>query len=247
MRVELQRKADSISASSESQYMQRIRSLESESGGLEERRRFLKRVIAMPNELEARRKQADKMSEEISRLERSIETEKEKFSAGRMNIAKLEENFLMIMRAIHFPGISELDRVRINPKSWMPYILPDGSQERAWTFADSGSGGKKVLFKICFALALHLTVAQRELSLPKLLIIDSTMKNITPDINRNVVEHFYKELYRLLSTDLQGWQFVIVDQTYFSPNDSHQVDHRNRLMTKGDPDYPPLISYYGGH
>lgn len=246
-RVILQRNMDAAKSSGESQYMQRVRALESKRGGLIERRSFLNRVIAMPNELEARRQEADKMSEEIAKVERLIEKEQEKFSAGRANVAELEENFLRIMRAIHFPGIDDKDSVHINTKTWMPYILPGGNEERAWTFSDGGSGGKKVLFKICFALALHLTAANRNLSLPKLLIIDSTMKNITPDINPDVVAHFYKEMYRLLAEELTEWQCVLVDQTYFAPDAAYGLKVTHRMMKKDDSQHPRLISYYKGH
>lgn len=246
-RAVLQRAADAAKESSESQYMQRVRALEAERGALDERRRFLKRILAMPTELEARRKEAGKISEEIAGVERLLQKEQEKFSEGRANVAELEANFLQIMRAIHFPGIAGKDEVSINTKTWMPYILPGGNQDRAWTFGDAGSGGKKVLFKICFALALHVTAARRNLSLPKLLIIDSTMKNITPDINRDVVAHFYKEVYRLLSDDLSAWQCILVDQTYFAPEEKYKLPLTERMLKKDDPEHPRLISYYTGH
>jgi len=246
-RGELQLRVDAAKISVESQYMQRIRALESQLGGLKERRRLLTRVKEMPGEIERRLQHADGMSQDILAVERQLAQEQEKFQAGRANIRALEQNFLSILQAVHFPGITEADVVRINSKTWMPYILPDGNEERAWTFFDAGSGGKKVLFKICFALALHLTAAQRNLQLPRLLIIDSTMKNITPDINKDIVEHFYRELYRLLSTELRAWQFILVDQTYFAPNEDLCLDVVHRLMTKSHPQHPPLISYYTGH
>ncbi len=246
-RAEVQRRVDAARASLESQYMQRVRVRESELGAINERRRFLARVVAMPSDIEARRRQADRMSEDIAAVEREISREQQRFSEGRNNVSVLATNFINILRAIHFPGISDNDTVQINIKTWMPYILPDGKQERAWTFADAGSGGKKVLFKICFALALHVTVAQQKLSLPKLLIIDSTMKNITPDINPDIVEHFYKELYRLLSKELREWQCILVDQTYFAPPAEAKLEPHHRLMKKDDPEHPPLISYYHGH
>jgi acetyl esterase/lipase len=103
-----------------------------------------------------------------------------------------------------------------------------------------------VLFKICFALALHQTAAQRNLPMPKLVVIDSPMKNITPDINRQIFESFYTELYRLLGADLSSWQCIVIDQTFFEPPATIE-DHFERLLTKDDPDHPPLISYYRGH
>lgn len=245
-RSALQRKADSSKRSHESQYMQRIRALESELGALNERRRFLVRVRKMPSEIEARLKEADKLSESIHRLQREIAKEQEKFEEGRLNVAALEMNFLKILQAIHFPAISDKDTVRINVRTWMPYILPEGNESRAWTFSDAGSGGKKVLFKISFALALHLTSAERKLSLPKLIIIDSTMKNITPDINPDIVEHFYDKLYALLSGELADWQCILVDQTFVPPSDQ-LFTVTERKLTKNAPEFPPLISYYHGH
>ena len=102
-----------------------------------------------------------------------------------------------------------------------------------------------VLFKICFALALHLTASQRDLPIPRRRI-DSPMKNITPDINPEEFENFYRELYRLLRGELKTWQCVVVDQTYFEPPDDFE-DHVERLLEKNDPKHPPLIGYYRGH
>lgn len=246
-RARLQRRVDQARQSVESQYFQRVRALEARLGAVTERRSFLEKVLAMPSEIEAKWREADQLSEEISRVHRVMEQEQEKFSEGRTNVSLLEENFLSLLLAIHFPGISQEDSVSINTKTWMPYVLPNGNSDRGWTFGDAGSGGKKTMFKIVFALALHLTVAQRSLSLPRLLIIDSTMKNITPDINPEIVNHFYGELYRLLSNELRGWQFVLVDQTYFPPTPETGITGTHRLMTKDDPEHPPLISYYKGH
>ena len=129
----------------------------------------------------------------------------------------------------------------------LPYVHPKGNEFLAWTFSDAGSGGKMVLFKICFALALHQTAAQlgirpcRSLSLS-----NSPMKNITPDINPEIFTNFYNELYRLLEGDLNSWQVSCIDQTLFEPP-STLDDHVERLMRKDDKKHPLLISYYHGH
>jgi hypothetical protein len=72
------------------------------------------------------------------------------------------------------------------------------------------------------------------------------MKNITPDINPEIFEHFYQELYRLLDNELKTWQCIVIDQTYFNPPENF-ADHTQRLLTKSDPQHRPLISYYRGH
>lgn len=245
-RIAVQQRIDLARSDVESEYIQRARRIESELGQLNERRLQLMRVRAMPAEIERRRVRADKLTADISELQRKIDLEKEKFQNGRLNLVVLERNFHDILKAIHFPEISENDRVRVNTNTWLPEILPDGNEARAWGFADAGSGGKKVLFKTSFALALHKTAAEMELDLPKIFIVDSTMKNITPDINKDVFEHFYKEVYRLLMDELSEWQCIIVDQT-FSPYPDNMRGTIQRFMTNSNPEHPPLISYYSGH
>lgn len=245
-RSEAQLRVDNARRQFESEYIKRARRLESRRGAIKERRALFVRIKGMPDEVEAKLKQADQLSVRISELERDIQSEQGRFEDGRANVRSLEKNFHRLLRAIHFPEIKEDDRVFLNQRTWFPYVHPKGNEALSWTFSDAGSGGKMVLFKICFALALHVTAAQRELPLPRILVIDSPMKNITPDINPEIFENFYRELYRLLSTDLKTWQCIIIDQTYFEPPEDFD-DDVERLMKKDDPQHPPLISYYHGH
>ncbi|MFV1463174.1 MULTISPECIES: AAA family ATPase [unclassified Phaeobacter] len=245
-RLVVQHRIDASRRELESEYIKAARRVESKLGALNERRRFLVRVRKMPAEIEETREKADKLSEKISKINREIEEEEARFENGRSNVKALEKNFKKVLLAIHFPGLGENDTISINLRSWIPYILPDGNDERKWSFGDAGSGGKMVLFKMCYTLALHLTARERDLPIPKLIVIDSPMKNITPDINPDVFEHFYKELYRLLSNELFSWQCVIVDQT-FCPFEGLETGVTERKLTKSDPDHPPLIGYYTGH
>jgi hypothetical protein len=245
-RADAQRRVDFSRRQVESEYMKRARRLESRRGAIRERRRLLVRIMDMPGDVEAKLKEADALSARISELEREIQTEQGRFEAGQQNVDALEKNFHALLCAIHFPEIKADDKVFLNQRTWFPYVHPKGHESLAWTFSDAGSGGKMVLFKICFALALHRTAAQRALPLPRLIIIDSPMKNITPDINREVFRNFYTELYRLLEDELESWQCIVIDQTLFEPPATLE-DHLERLLTKNDPDHPPLISYYHGH
>jgi hypothetical protein len=245
-RLAVQHRIDASRKELESEYIQAARRVESKLGELNERRRFLVRVRQMPAEIENTRVQADKFSKTISSVSREIEDEEARFEDGRANVRALENNFKKLLIAIHFPGLGERDTISMNRSTWLPYIYPNGNSERKWTFGDAGSGGKMVLFKMCYSLALHLTAAERNLPIPKVVVIDSPMKNITPDINPDVFEHFYKELYRLLSDELSGWQCMVVDQT-FCPFEGFDSGVTERKLTKSDPEHPPLISYYTGH
>lgn len=245
-RLLVQHRIDASRRELESEYIKAARRVESKLGELNERRRFLVKVRKMPAEIEQTRVQADKLSEKIRKINRQIEEEEARFENGRANVRALEANFKKVLLAIHFPDLNERDTISINTRTWLPYILPNGQEQRKWTFADAGSGGKMVLFKMCYCLALHLTAAEKQLPIPKLIAIDSPMKNITPDINPDVFEHFYKELYRLLNNELSDWQCMIVDQT-FCPFDGFDGGVFERKLTKSDPEHPPLIGYYKGH
>jgi hypothetical protein len=245
-RSDAQQRVDFAREQIESEYIKRARKLESRRGAIKERRSLLMRIKEMPGEVQEKLEEADGLSEKISEIEREIQTEQDRFEDGRKNIQALEQNFHKLLQAIHFPEIKKDDKILLNQRTWFPYVHPKGNENLAWTFHDAGSGGKMVLFKICFALALHLTAAQRDLPIPRLFIIDSPMKNITPDINPEIFEHFYQELYRLLGSDLKTWQCIIIDQTLFEPPADFE-HHIERLLTKNDATHPPLISYYQGH
>jgi len=81
---------------------------------------------------------------------------------------------------------------------------------------------------------------------PTLLIIDTPLKNITPDINPKLVEAFYHYLYAKMEGDLGDNQLIIIDQMLVRPPENSSLAFSERYMTTGDPEHPPLISYYQG-
>ena len=85
------------------------------------------------------------------------------------------------MLEIGFPGISASDRVEVHRRNWKPRVFHGDEDEYGWDFADAGSGGKKVLFNVCYALAIHKVAAENGLPLPSLLIVDGPMKNISSE------------------------------------------------------------------
>jgi hypothetical protein len=171
------------------------------------------------------------------------------------NFKKLEANFLKALKAVSFPGLTEHDKVTINRKTLTPYLNINGSESRVMGFYEAGSGGKKILFKTCFTLALHVTAAEENLPIPHLLVIDSPMKNITPDINQSAFRKFYQYLYSCMREQLSDWQVIIIDQTFCPPSvedeesnvPQYTLPTFNRKMMHNDAEYPPLISYYSGH
>jgi hypothetical protein len=229
----------------ESEYLARSRQYERRLSAIQERSGLLDRIRAMPAEIEKVYAEADALTAKIHELRRRIEEEEASLRSAEANLKAIEQNYKDILLAIHFPGFAPSDVIVINRRTLIPEVLQAGDERRAWTFYDAGSGGKKTLLKICFALALHKTAAENDLPVPRLLMIDSPMKNITPDVNRDVFTNFYGELYRLLAASLSDWQVILVDQTYVAPTGDVQPSIQ-RLMHRDDPDNPPLITYYRG-
>lgn len=233
-------------AAYETDRLARTREAERRRAALLERRAFLEHLRKMPQAVEQMAKEADDLKVELERIARAIEAEKLRLTDADKNFTLLEEYFLDALVAIGLPGISPDDKVHINRRTLIPEIWPRDDETIAYTFFTAGSGGKKVMITICFALALHRVAAVRSLPLPSFLMIDSPTKNITPDINPALVAAFYNYLYSLAATDLSGTQFILVDQTLVTPDEDLDLSFQHRLLERGNPRNPPLISYYDG-
>ena len=180
------------------------------------------------------------------RLQREIAEEQRRLSFADKNFNDLAENFLEALLAVKVPGVEPGDKVVFNRRTLIPEIWPEGDKSQAYSFYTSGSGGKKTLITICFALALHRTAATNRMPVPTILIIDTPLKNITPDINPELVDAFYQYLYSKIEGDLSDRQLLIIDQKLVRPPEDLSLDFFERCMMTDDPNYPPLISYYQG-
>jgi hypothetical protein len=85
------------------------------------------------------------------------------------------------------------------------------------SFANLGSGGKKTFFKCYFAGAIHRSVARTGAFLPKVLIIDSPMKNISERENPEEFAGFHEMLHELAETRLKDTEFIVIDKEIFRP------------------------------
>lgn len=126
-------------------------------------------------------------------------------------------------------------------------INPDIGDAVVTQFGMLGSGGKKTLFKCCFAVAVHRLAAEVSGILPSMMVIDSPMKNISERENREQFEGFHKMLYELATEELEGTQFILIDKEICEKPSEIQLDMVTRYMTPSNPDHPPLVSYYRGH
>ncbi len=170
-----------------------------------------------------------------------------KAEEDRTSLDRFADYFLDCLVLSGVPGIRQNDHVELEPPSFYPVIFSaDPADLTVSTFTSLSSGGKKTLFKCCFAIALHRIATQLNAPLPELLIIDSPMKNISERENKAQFEGFYRMLYRLNAEELLQTQFVLIDKEFFPPTADLAAGVTNRHMQPDSEEHQPLIRYYRG-
>jgi DNA repair exonuclease SbcCD ATPase subunit len=216
--------------------------IDREIATLEERARSLIKFQEMLRAISELEEQAGALQGRIDRLRSRIEDERSRLRFADENAHAIAEKFKTIMLNVGFPGVSDEDEVVLSPRNWKPIVVHAGQE---WGFWETGSGGKKTLFNVCYALAVHEVAQEREMPVPSILIIDSPTKNISDDENLELVQSLYREIYRIAaSSTVAGMQFLLIDSDLVEPG-AEFISFAQRRMA-GEPDAPSLISYYVG-
>lgn len=168
------------------------------------------------------------------------------------NLGRLKHLFLDCLLRSKIAGFFPSDVVEMRSPHFLPEISSAGAGDLAVTsFTNLGSGGKKSLFKCCFAVAVHRLAVEINALLPEVLIIDSPMKNISERENREQWIGFHEMLYDLAQGELSSTQFIVIDKEIYLPADSFSRGFKDRHMRPNeeglDPTlnlFPPLIRYY---
>lgn len=194
------------------------------------------------------KQQREALAQAMEQAKREALTEaRAKAEADRTSLDRFASYFLDCLVQSQVPGIKRDDKVELNPPDFYPAILSaDPNDLTRSTFTSLSSGGKKTLFKCCFAVALHRIAAQLHAPLPELLIIDSPMKNISERENRAQFEGFYRMLYQFNAGELRGTQFILIDKEFFPPPGNLAAGVTNRHMQPDSNEHQPLIRYYRG-
>jgi len=231
-------------ATYDSAFLANARDAERHVGSLGEKLRNLQRIARMPEALDRLQKEIASLIARERSIRAQITAEKKKLSTADSIVAELEDTYLAILLNVGVPGIEPSDRIAIDRRSWVPTICPNGNKDLGYDFYSAGSGGKKTLLNVCYALAVHKVAAAHELPLPTFLIIDSPMKNIGKDVNKETFLALYDQLYALAAADLKDTQFLIIDNE-FAPA-PRGIEIEERRLTLNDPKAPPLIPEYRG-
>lgn len=226
----------------DSAIVEKRREIDRELATLEEKLNSINTLIKMPQAIAKLEEQAGSIQGKIDRLNTELGEERQRLAEADDNVLAIADRFKEIMLNVGFPGVYEEDTVRIDTRNWKPYIE---HKDFDWRFEDSGSGGKKTLFNVCYTLAIHAIAEERGLPVPAVLVIDSPTKNISEDEDPELVKSLYKEIYRLIDDNNDQTQLLLIDSDLYVPEDDRHTSFSTRHMA-GTKDDPSLIPYYEG-
>lgn len=133
----------------------------------------------------------------------------------KVNLKKLEEIFLQCLLDVEFSYIESSDYVKIDKKNFFPSIYSKYGEFK-FDYNNLSSGGKKTIYKICYALAIHIFVIENRIHsiLPQFIIIDTPMKNISEREDSRLYENLYRFFWELFADGgkLADIQLIIVDK-----------------------------------
>lgn len=228
-------------------YLSTMLTTERERASLLQQAEGLAGLMRLPQMVEAQRDSLAHIAGQEQRLRSELKEARTAAESDESNLDKLKTLFLDCLVRAGVPGITTDDRVEIPTRTFFPEVYgPDLNDVAVTTFGTLSSGGKKTLFKCCFAIAVHRLAVQLGAPLPELLIIDSPMKNISERENRDQFEGFCRMIYELKEGELTETQTVLIDKEFSEPERGHSFTLIERHMRPGDPQNPPLIPYYDG-
>lgn len=174
------------------------------------------------------------LSKEIHVVRAEIANEESALSEAGDVLDQVATTFGAILRMVGVPDFDDRDYVQLEARTWYPKIRrKDGDPGVYWDFESASSGGTMVLFKVCYALAVHTVASRRNLSLPTLLMIDTPTKNIAEDVNPETIRRLFNTIYQLAATDLAETQIVIADSEVHRPREL--LDFEEIAFTRARP------------
>lgn len=218
---------------------------ERQRANLEQELHYIRKMSELCRRVAEMRQRSDGLAAREAELRRNLAAARDSAQRDLGNLNRLKELFLDCLLRARIPGFSANDEVRLDASHFLPIVLSPETGETATTsFETLGSGGKKTLFKCCFALAIHRLAVEIDATLPSFLIIDSPMKNISERENRAQFEGFHQMLYQLAAGELRGTQIILIDKEFCPPSEGSDIGLLQRHMTVARDDAPPLITYW---
>lgn len=228
-------------------YLSTMLTKEHERAALLQQAESVAALLRLPRMVDEQRRQIAEIESQEKLIRSQLKEVRKEAESDDSNLDQLKKLFLDCLVRAGVPGIAADDRVEISAHDFFPCVYgPDPSDTVTTTFDTLSSGGKKTLFKCCFALAVHRLAAQLKAPLPEFLIIDSPMKNISERENREQFKGFYQLVYDLKNEELKDTQIILIDKEFLEPEEMPKFSLTERHMRPGDLENPPLIPYYDG-
>ena len=171
-----------------------------------------------------------------------LRLEKEEKNSSRSSdelLIGLQREFKKCLLEVGFPGLSEDDIVKIDKESMIPFIYSCNNEFR-FTYLTLSSGGVRSIFKICYALSIHILITKNNIKtlLPSFIMIDTPMKNISERNDRYIYLKLYDYLYKLFSEngELCETQLILVDKEESSVFANHGIV--GKMFTRDHPLIP---------
>lgn len=232
----------------DSAFLSSVLALEHKRADIERQIVDFERLRQLPLKMEEQFLQAESLLGVEAGLRRQIKEAKERAEKDTSKLRRLEELFHDCLLRSKIDGITEQDVVNIPKDTFYPEVYDSVHGNQITTsFLNVGSGGKTTLFKCCFSLALHRLAAEINAPLPRFLIIDTPMKNISDRVNRLQVESFHKLVFELAAGELKDLEFILIENDDHVPTEIGELKVNKRYLSLDDPTHPPLIPYYRGH
>lgn len=158
-------------------------------------------------------REARDLNERIAHFENiKKETSNQQFED---NIKILETIFFQCLRDVEFSYLDASDHVRIDRKTLIPSVYSKYNQFK-FDYSNLSSGGKKTIFKICFALSIHIFATQKasHTLLPHFIIVDTPMKNMSEREDNELYDRLYCFFNNLFSENgiLKDVQLIVIDK-----------------------------------
>ena len=242
----IERERNEALAPYDSAYLSTVLAKERERAAIAQDIANLDGLARFPRLLDEQREQLGKIVGQEAKVRLALRDAKTAAEEDETNLDELKNLFLDCLLRAEVPGISAKDQVVISKTDFYPVIHSgDIGDIRETSFTTLSSGGKKTLFKCCFAVAIHRLAMKLGAPLPNLLIIDSP--NISERENRQQFHSFYDMLYELSTNEFKATQIILIDKEFAAPGKGLDVTVMDRHMKPLDTENPPLIPYYRGN
>ena len=245
---EIDKKINDLNRANDSKFVQTTSHLLNEKGLLQGKIGTLEQLLPLPMKADELDGRYHNLVGELSEIKSNLEKARSDAEKNKQHVDKLKIYFLDNLKKARFPAISDNYEVFLDTKKFYPHVKSKEEGELDMLeFFNAGSGGKKTLFKTCFALALHRLSHELNHMLPSLLIIDSPMKNIHKAENREIFNGLHNLLHNLSQNELSDTQFIVIGS--HEPPESIRNDtniHIQKFTADINSDDPPLIPYYEG-